>query len=139
MNVDESDYYEVWVDASKGVAVLTWKKDVGLKECQQGINVLFEIIKANRTGKCLINTSQRAHLSAEAEEWEISRLQDEGNTFVPMGFQLALVMSEKRYEELIHEYSLNRVCKINLPITINYFTQQEEAMDWLMDESNAHS
>ncbi len=114
--------------------MLLWKRDVGLADCQQGIHELFHLIKANNIQKCFINTSNRGSLSAEAEEWELNILQSDSSLLVPKGLQLALVMSEKKYEELIHEYSLNRVCKVNLPITINYFTQIDEAIDWLENE-----
>ncbi|KAA3438443.1 hypothetical protein [Rufibacter hautae] len=103
------------------------------------MNELFKLISAEKLEKCLINTSSRGALSMEAEEWELSILQSEANPAVPQGMQVALVMSEERYQQMIHDYSLNKVCKINLPIHIHYFTQVEEAIDWLEHESTMPS
>ncbi len=118
---------------------MNWKKDVGLEECQQGMNELFHLISAEKLEKCLINNSSRGVLSIEAEEWELSILQNEALPSVPEGLQVALVMSEERYQQMIHDYSLNKVCKINLPIHIHYFTQVDEAIDWLEHQSTIPS
>ncbi|WP_125077817.1 hypothetical protein [Rufibacter latericius] len=119
--------------------MLKWRKDVGLEECRKGIEELFTLIKENNLNKCLINTCHRGILSAEAEEWELSMLQSDDTSFVPEGLHVALVMSDSKYKQMIHEYSLNRVCKFNLPITINYFTQINEAVDWLEHDTPSNS
>ncbi len=92
------------------------------------------MIKRNRVEKCLINSCNRGSLSSEAEDWELSILQKNDPSFVPQGLHVALVVSEFKYKQMIHEYSLNRVCKFDLPVKINYFTQVEEALDWLKNE-----
>ena len=136
MNPVETESFKVLLDKSQQIGILIWKKDINLEECQNGLRELFYLLDEFELGKCLINTYKRGILSSEAEEWEISMLQNDKLSFKAKELHIALVMSEEKYKQMIHDYSLDRVCKYNLPIKINYFTQSEEAMDWLVNESS---
>ncbi|KAA6434526.1 hypothetical protein ACD591_04010 [Rufibacter glacialis] len=116
------------------MASLIWKKEVSLEECQLGVNQLFQLLNEHELGKCLINSHQRSNHSVEAEEWELNMLQGDHFNFIAIELQVALVLSENKYQQFIHDYSLNRFCSFNLPIKINFFTQDEEALDWLLHE-----
>ncbi|ALJ00374.1 hypothetical protein [Rufibacter tibetensis] len=139
MDPVETESFKVLLNESHQIGILIWKREISLEECQQGLRELFYLLDEHELGKCLIDTNHRGELSSEAEEWEISLLQNDKLTFKAKELHIALLMSEEKYQKMIHDYSLDRVCKYNLPIKINYFTHNEEAMDWLIHEPPVNS
>ncbi|GAB2535390.1 hypothetical protein [Rufibacter soli] len=132
MNSSENDFCTVSLDNSRQVATLVWKRDVKLHEYQEGCRQLASLFLDHNISRCLIESTYRGNLSAEAEEW-LNTLYS-SVTLRTNQLQVALVMSEERYQNLIYNYSLRHTQQLSLPIQFNYFTCIEDAKDWLFQE-----
>ncbi|MGV3538678.1 MAG: hypothetical protein ACO1OQ_02645 [Rufibacter sp.] len=87
------------------------------------------------SAKCsLIDSTQRGPLQPEADEWIFNALLQEVKNVEIEGHQLALVMTEDRYKNMVQDYSLSQARLMQLPIQFSYFTRMEEAMHWLLQE-----
>ena len=135
MSSFENDFCKVSLDDSRQVATLFWNRDVKLHEFQEGCRNLASLFTDHKISRCLIESTNRGSLSAEAEDWlntlhSNAALQDNQ-------LQVALVMSEDRYQNLIYDYSLSHTQPLDLPFQFNYFTKIEDAMDWLLQEQTS--
>ncbi|WP_123134435.1 hypothetical protein [Rufibacter immobilis] len=134
----KTDMYNVSLDDTQQVAILDWQRAVSLPEFQEGYRAVGNLIQKRRLNRCLINTSSRGFVSAEAEEWLKSQLQNEANHFLLEEKQVAYVMSEENYQDMINDYSLLRAGHQEYQVNINYFTSIEEALHWLVHEASNH-
>ncbi|AMM52334.1 hypothetical protein TH61_15640 [Rufibacter sp. DG15C] len=129
----ETDFYQVALDESQQVALLHWKREVALPEFQEGSLALREVIREHQLSRWLINSTYKSFLSPEAEEW-LNATMFTANEAKLQQHQIAFVMTEEKYQDMVHDYSLLRASHKNLPIEINYFTSIEEALHWLVHE-----
>ncbi|WP_205503177.1 hypothetical protein [Rufibacter psychrotolerans] len=104
------------------------------KEYQKGCATLINTMTSHHLKKCLIDTNKRDNLPAESEEWEVAILQGEVVLCESKDLHVALVMSEEKYQRMVHNYSLSFAKPTSKPLNFHYFTKVEEAMDWLVNE-----
>lgn len=109
-----------------------WKREVKLLEFQDGCRQLASLFINHNISRCLIESTNRGSLSMEAEDW-LNTLRS-SVALQANHLQVALVMSDERYQNLIYDYSLSHTQPLDLPIHFNYFTCIEDAMDWLLHE-----
>jgi hypothetical protein len=129
----ETDFYQVALDESQKVALLHWKKEVTLPEFQEGSLALRTVIREHQLSRWLINSTYKSFLSPEAEEW-LNATMFTANEAKLQQHQIAFVMTEEKYQDMVHDYSLLRASHKKLPIEINYFTSIEEALHWLVHD-----
>ncbi|GAA4298814.1 hypothetical protein [Nibribacter koreensis] len=134
----ETDFYQVSLDDTNQVAILFWKREVTLPEFQEGSLALREVIKQYQLNKWLVNSTHKGLLSPEAEDWLTATIFDNaGDKFLM--HQVAYVMTEEKYQEMVQDYSLLRASHKKLPLEIHYFTSQDEALHWMVHEHTTFS
>lgn len=126
----ETDYVKVFFHESTATAWLEWNRPVNVKEYQEGVNAFFALFNETGASRGLMDISRRGSLDLDADSWVFKKLQETPQQDATV-FQVALVMTEQKYQELIQCYSPLQSGSIDQVVRINYFTSQKEAEDWL--------
>ncbi|WP_207431062.1 hypothetical protein [Sabulibacter ruber] len=129
--------FRVLVDESKEIALLVWERAVGEEEFKRGCKRLAEYLNQHNLKKCLIDTYIPESLLAEGEVWEVGTLLQALHSYTQSELHLALVMSEEKYQHLIHHYSPSLATPSSHPINVHYFTEVDEAKEWLLNDTTA--
>ncbi|WP_192821076.1 hypothetical protein [Rufibacter sp. LB8] len=130
----ETDYCRLGLDETQKVAMLSWKRPVHLSEYQSGLSALIDLLKTHAIQRTLIDSTHKGPLSKEADEWVFNALPNAVAGIDLNVHQVALVMTEDMYQNMVQQYSVLRTGALQLPLSINYFTKREEALHWLAHE-----
>ncbi|MFC6999393.1 hypothetical protein [Rufibacter roseus] len=130
----ETDFYKVSLDDADKMVILYWKRKVNFPEYKDGFKMYLHFLKQSKVKRSILDSTLRGDLDAESDEWVLATLNNEIAHLDIKDHQIALVMSEEKYQQQINSYSLLQAGHIVLPVGINYFTNMEEAKHWLLHE-----
>lgn len=133
MVISDSSYAFVHYSKSANVLCISWKLNPGIEQFRNLYWQVLQFVKSNPK-ICFYSTdiSCIGPLDAEQEAWLSREYYPQVSKIIGQDIYAAVIFSEGHFKALVNNYIASPLLPVHDFIHFNYFTDKEEAMDWLM-------
>ncbi|MBX0332871.1 hypothetical protein K3G39_06445 [Pontibacter sp. HSC-14F20] len=133
MVISDSSYAFVAFLKEAGVLCISWKLKPDTEQFRNIYWQALQFVKINPS-ICYYSTdiSRIGPLDPEQEAWLSREYYPQVSDILGQDIYAAVIFSEGHFKALVNNYIASRLLPVHDFIHFNYFTEKEEAMDWLL-------